>query len=160
MTPDPAHPNAALLSELTRLMSRWSSLELQRRITAECGVSLDPGAVRAVYLLGIEGGGARPSVLADELHLTRPSTSKLIARLAEAGLAERRRDPAERRAATIELTETGRDVYRRLFSAGVDMLDSATADWDPADVRALGTLLQRFVGGLLRPDPAPGNREE
>lgn len=160
MTPDPAHQNAALLSELTRLMSRWSSLELQRRITAECGVSLDPGAVRAVYLLGIEGGGARPSVLADELHLTRPSTSKLIARLAEAGLAERRRDPADRRAATVELTETGRDVYRRLFSAGVDMLDSATADWDPADVRALGTLLHRFVGGLLRPDPAPGNREE
>lgn len=158
MEADP--PQAALLSELTRLMSRWSSLEFQRRITAESGIALDPVAVRAVYLLGVAGGTTRPSTLADELHLSRPSTSKLIARMAEAGLLERRRGTADRRSATIALTASGEDAYRRLFSAGVEMVDSATADWDPADVLALRALLHRFVGGLLRPDPAPGNREE
>lgn len=152
--------HAALLSEITRLMSRWSSLELQRRITAECGVALDPVAVRAIYLLGLEGGSARPSTLADELHLTRPSTSKLIARLTGADVIERLRDPADRRSVAVALTESGREVFLRLFSAGVDMVDAATDDWDRADVQAFGALLHRFVGGLLRPDPAPGNREE
>ncbi|QIM16054.1 hypothetical protein G7067_05890 [Leucobacter insecticola] len=71
-----AEPHATqhepLLISLTGLMSRWSSFDFQRRITAGCGVTLDPVAVNALYALGLLGGTARPSALADGLHLSRP----------------------------------------------------------------------------------------
>lgn len=149
-----ARTHAVLLSSLTRLMSRWSSLEFQRRITAECGVHLDPVAVRALYVLGVEGGAARPSTIADELHLSRPSTSKLLARMNDAGLIVRVRDAVDGRSAAISLSATGRDTYRRLVDAGVDMVGSATADWDPADTRRLAELLTRFVGAPAATTPS------
>lgn len=138
----------ATLRALTRLMSQWSSLDFQRRITAQSGLTLDPVAVRALYGLGISGGSARPSDLADELHLTRPSTSKLIARLATADLIERRQDPADGRSAHIALTAAGRRTYEQLFEAGLALLAEATDDWDTADVRALSELLTRFTTDL------------
>ncbi|APX33915.1 hypothetical protein BH708_15690 [Brachybacterium sp. P6-10-X1] len=138
----------ATLRALTRLMSQWSSLEFQRRITAQCGLSLDPVAVRALYGLGITGGAARPSDLADDLHLTRPSTSKLIARLTAADLVERRPDLTDGRSAHVALTAAGRHAYEQLFEAGLTLLAEATEDWDDADVRALSQLLTRFTAGL------------
>ncbi|MGP5127597.1 MarR family winged helix-turn-helix transcriptional regulator [Brachybacterium tyrofermentans] len=144
------------LTALTALMSQWSSLEFQRRITAECGVSLDPVGVRALYVLGIAGGAERPSVIADDLHLTRPSTSKLIARLTAAGLVERTPDSSDGRSARIALTADGRRTYEQLVSAGVAMLADATSDWEAEDVRTLSTLLVRFTDGLLAPAPAEG----
>lgn len=154
MEPPEQELHRATLRALTRLMSQWSSLDFQRRITAECGVSLDPAAVRALYGLGIAGGSARPSDIADDLHLSRPSTSKLLARLAEAGLVERTPDPGDRRAARIALTDDGRRTYEQLFTAGVALLGGATAGWDEAEVRTLAALLTRFTDGLLTgPDP-------
>lgn len=145
------------LSALTGLMSQWSSLELQRRITADCGVALDAVGVRAVFTLGLQGGAARPSRLADDLHLTRPSTSKLIARLADAEFVERTPDPDDRRAALVALTPAGRLAFDRLFAAGVEMLAEATRDWSADDVDALARTLARFTGDLLtRAAGAPG----
>lgn len=144
----------ATLTALTALMSQWSSLEFQRRITAECGVSLDPVGVRALYVLGIAGGAERPSAIADDLHLTRPSTSKLLTRLTTAGLVERTPDSSDGRSARIALTADGRRTYEQLVSAGVAMLAEATAGWDAADVRTLSTLLVRFTDGLLIPGAA------
>ncbi|GAA1667871.1 hypothetical protein GCM10010977_13490 [Citricoccus zhacaiensis] len=143
------------LRALTRLMSQWSSLELQRQITADSGVALDPVAVRALYGLGTAGGTSRPSALADELHLTRPSTSKLIARLVEAGLVDRHPDESDGRSVQLELTEEGHRTFETLFDAGVDMLATSTAGWDTADLRALATLLTRFTGGSTTDRPTP-----
>ncbi|WP_159548705.1 MarR family winged helix-turn-helix transcriptional regulator [Citricoccus sp. K5] len=143
------------LRALTRLMSQWSSLELQRQITADCGVSLDPVSVRALYGLGTAGGTSSPSALADELHLTRPSTSKLIARLVDAGLVDRHPDESDGRSVQLELTEEGRRTFETLFDAGVDMLVTTTAGWDRADLRALATLLTRFTGGTTTDRPTP-----
>jgi DNA-binding MarR family transcriptional regulator len=110
--------------------------------------------VRALYGLGIVGGSARPSDIADELHLSRPSTSKLLVRLVAAGLVERTPDESDRRAARIALTAEGRRTYEQLFAAGVAMLGDATAGWDEAEVRTLAALLTRFTDGLLAgPDP-------
>ena len=135
------------LHALTKLMSQWSSLDLQRRIAAACGVSLDHVGVRTVYVLGIAGGTLRPSDIADELHLTRPSTSKLVARLTTAGLIERSQDPADGRSVHIELTSEGQRTYEQLFTVGAQMLSTATSGWDPADVRTLSILLTRLTDG-------------
>lgn len=149
MEPFEQELHRATLRALTRLMSQWSSLDFQRRITAECGVSLDPAAVRALYGLGIAGGSARPSDIADDLHLSRPSTSKLLARLADAGLVERTPDQNDGRAARIALTADGRRTYEQLFAAGIALLGGATTGWDETEVRTLSALLTRFTDGLL-----------
>ena len=134
-----------LLSSMTGLISRWSSLELQRRITAECGITLDPVAVAALYTLGLSGGTSRPSALADTLHLSRPSTSKLIARMHDAELLTRTADPGDRRAISVTLTPLGQQIFRLLIDAGVSMVADATRAWHPDEVSTLSRLMQRFL---------------
>lgn len=141
-------PHETLLTSLTSLMSRWSSLELQRRITRECGITLDPVAVSALYTLGLTGGIARPSTLADALHLSRPSTSKLIARMSEAGLLSRDADTDDRRVVHVKLTPLGQQIFRLLIDAGVSMVADATRAWQEDDVRELSRLMQRFLSDM------------
>ena len=148
MAPARSASHESLLSSLTGLMSRWSSLELQRRITAECGITLDPVAVSALYVLGLRGGASRPSTIADELHLSRPSTSKLIARMSEAHLVARTVDPRDRRAATVSLTADGQRSFRLLFDAGIDMVADATTGWSDDDVHSLTGLMRRFLADI------------
>ncbi|MBW9095432.1 winged helix-turn-helix transcriptional regulator [Microbacterium jejuense] len=150
-----AAPRAELLSSLTRLMSRWSSSSVQERIAAGVGVALDPTEIRAVYTLGLHGGTARPGSLADELNITRPTMSKLVARLIADDLVTRGAHPDDGRGATVAFTPRGRDAYRRLVAAGHDMVDHVLAEWTPAEVEAFGGLLHRFVEGLLTESPAP-----
>lgn len=155
----PAH-QAEVLSALTRLMSRWTSLDYQRRITAGSGIDRDTATVRALYSLGVKGGTARPSAIADELHLTRPSTSKLIARMAAAGLVERTPDPSDRRSALVALTDAGAATYDRLFGAGIDLITDATTGWSAEELRQFTELLTRFVGGATgSPTPVPRKPE-
>ncbi|GAA5207049.1 MarR family winged helix-turn-helix transcriptional regulator [Microbacterium kyungheense] len=150
-----AAPRADLLSSLTRLMSRWSSSSVQERIARGVGVALDPTEIRAVYTLGLHGGTARPGSLADELNISRPTMSKLAARLIADDLVTRRAHPGDGRGATVTFTPRGRDAYRRLVTAGHDMVDHALADWAPTEVDDFGRLLHRFVEGLLIESPTP-----
>lgn len=152
MVSDTSEFHRSTLRALTSLMSQWSSLDLQRRIAATCGVQLDPAAVRALYVLGIAGVAVRPSMIADELHLSRPSTSKVIARLAAAELIDRTSDPDDGRGSHILLTPAGERTYGVLVDAGIRMIADSTARWDPADVRTFSELLTRFTVDL----PAAG----
>lgn len=139
----------ALLGALTQLMARWTSAELQLRFAAQHGVVLDDTKVRAIYVLGMRGGTARPSALAAELRLTRPTTSKLLARLRTDGLIDKHGDPSDGRASQVELTEIGTQVYVRLVDAGHAMVLRALDGWPDDDVDALAALLTRFIGGLI-----------
>lgn len=110
---------------------------------------LDDAMVRAIYVLGLRGGAARPSTLAAELRMTRPTTSKLLARLRADGLLDRRDDPTDGRATQVELTPLGTGVFTRLVDAGHDMVLRALGGWSERDVEQLTGLLSRFVDGLM-----------
>ncbi|MCD2443660.1 MarR family transcriptional regulator [Agromyces sp. SYSU K20354] len=138
-----------LLASLTHLISRWSSSDLQRRVAHGVGIELDATEVRAIYTLGLRGGSARPSELADELHLTRPTASKLLARLVADGLVEKSDDPRDGRASVVALSATGARAYGELARAGREMIAHALADWDAREAEAFGALLRRFVQGLI-----------
>ncbi|GAA5035833.1 MarR family winged helix-turn-helix transcriptional regulator [Microbacterium fluvii] len=138
-----------MLAALTRLISRWSTASTQRAIAEGVGVTLDAADIRAVYVLGLHGGAARPSELADELSLTRPTMSKLLARLAAAGLIDREGDPTDGRASRVALSDEGAAVFERLFGAGVQLVREALADWPAADAAAIATLLPRFVDAVV-----------
>lgn len=116
--------------------------------------ALDDAKVRAIYVLGLRGGAARPSELAAELRMTRPTTSKLLARLRADGLLDKRADPADGRATQVELTGLGASVFTQLVDAGHDMVRRALGGWSDTDIEALSSLLSRFVDGLM--DEASG----
>lgn len=88
--------SAGLLTALTRLTVHWSSAEHQRRVAERVGLEFDDTAIRAVYVIGLLGQ-ARAGVIADELRLTRPTVSKLLARLERAHLATSPRARADTR---------------------------------------------------------------
>ncbi|MBK0420636.1 MarR family transcriptional regulator [Leucobacter sp. CSA2] len=159
MTTGGSPDGPAILLSLARLTSLWSSHDYQRRVSVAAGVSLDPATVRAVYLLGLADGPIRPSELAGALHLSRPSTSKLLGRLEAAGLVDRVPDPLDRRSLGVTLGADGQRAFSQLFGAGIDMVASATAYWDPEDVDRLNDLLPRFVAGLLAAPAAPHRKE-
>lgn len=145
---------AAILSALVRLMAHWSSPAVQARIAAGAGVDLDPAAIRAIYVLGRFDRGLRPAELADLLAQLRPTTSKMITRLTAAGLVQRAKEETDGRGAVIALTEAGCESYQRLVDAGLDMVDAATREWEPARAAMFAGYLERFVGAMVdQPDP-------
>ncbi len=83
-------PQAAeLLDALVSLVASWSSPVVQGEIATRMGLSINEADVRTLHTIG-RFGSLRPAQLAAELYLTRPTTSKSLARLAGAGLIERR----------------------------------------------------------------------
>ena len=144
--------DVALLTSLTKLILRWSSLDCQREVTSGVGLDLDDRAVSAVYALGLLGE-ARVSTIADELHLSRPTASKLVARLERAGLIQRTSDELDARAHRVTLTNLGRDAFGRLVEAGVQLVRSATTGWPNADHQRLAELLESFVDQLVDERP-------
>jgi DNA-binding MarR family transcriptional regulator len=67
-----------------------------------------------LYALSTAPDGRRITELSNDVLLTQPGMSRLIARLAAAGLVERYDDPEDGRACRIRLTEDGRRLQRRV----------------------------------------------
>src|SRR5829696_1566437 len=68
---------------------------------------LDPREYGVLYALSRASRGLRITELGDDVLLTQPGMSRLIARLESAGLVERVDDPEDGRACRIRLTEAG-----------------------------------------------------
>ena len=71
--------------------------------------------------------GSNQGFLADVLDVEPITLCRMIDRLEESGLVERRRDPADRRAWLIHLTEKAHPVVEQLRSVGADLLSDARA---------------------------------
>lgn len=134
-----------LLDALVALMSVWSSLPVQGAIAASMGLEINEADVRTLHTLG-RLGAVRPARVADELHLTRPTASKSIGRLAAAGLVTRRPAADDGRAVEVELTDLGRAGYRGLVEAGIAMVDRALSEVPLAEGEAASIV--RFAAAL------------
>lgn len=106
--PDPSQPSEVdasvgdLIFRITRRL-RHASAE----VTEPLG--LNPHQVRALHvLLRSSEEGARPSTIAERLHVAPRSATDVIDALVSKGLATRVPDPADRRAVRIHLTNEGR----------------------------------------------------
>jgi len=70
-----------------------------------------------LLMIGRLGNGIRPGVLADVLAIEGASLVRQLDQLAEAGLVERREDPADRRAKTLHLTPAGTRARAKIEAA-------------------------------------------
>jgi len=147
---------AVVLSGLTRLMAQWSSLALQARFVHAVGIEIDPVDVQPLYMLGLTGA-RRASDLAADLHVSRPTMSKQLARLTAADLISRAPDPADGRATIVSLSDSGARAYEALVERGLEMVHEVMASWQPGDRGRMAELVDRFVttAGSVDPAPAP-----
>jgi DNA-binding MarR family transcriptional regulator len=75
---------------------------------------LSPREYGVLYALSAAPQGLRITDLSNDVLLTQPGMSRLIARLGAAGLVERLDDPDDGRACRIRLTESGRRAQQQV----------------------------------------------
>jgi MarR family transcriptional regulator for hemolysin len=98
--------------------------------------------------------GLKQSELAEILDLQPISLTRLLDRLAENGLIERRADPNDRRANRLFLMPAARPLLEQLAELGKDMMETVLDGLDPKSnerlLRDLGTLKDNLRAAIGR----------
>ena len=82
-----------------------------RRLRQEAGSGLSPSLGSALASID-RHGPVTPSALAECERVRRPTITRILGRLEEAGLAERAGDPGDRRSSLVTATPAGRELLR------------------------------------------------
>ena len=133
------------IADTARLIRR----EMNRRVAA---LGATRAQWRVVARLHRSGGGQRQIELADALDVEPITLSRMIDRLEESGLVERRRDPADRRAWRIHLTEKAKPVVDQLMKIGTEFQAELTDGLDPAACRKVSQVLAQLRDTLAQMD--------
>ncbi|MBN8814051.1 MAG: winged helix-turn-helix transcriptional regulator [Sphingomonas sp.] len=139
-----------LISDVSRLLRRRFD-ERARQI----------GATRAQWrTLTVlnRSEGINQGALAELLDVEPITACRMIDRLEESGLVERRRDPADRRAWLLFLTDKSRPMLDDLRDMGGDLIDQALVGMPPPAREALNDSLDLIRANLLAL-PAPRTTE-
>ena len=80
--------------------------------------------------------GLKQSELAEILDLQPISLTRLLDRLSDSGLIERRADPNDRRANRLYLTPAARPLLKQLTALGDEMMETVLQNVDPVRARA------------------------
>jgi DNA-binding MarR family transcriptional regulator len=107
-----------------------------RQEAAGAGGRLTPTAVAALATVE-RHGPLTPSELAEIERVKRPSATRTLRVLGEAGLVERAPDPADGRSALVSVTPAGRERLRRLRGRKNAYLARRMRELPPSDVAAL-----------------------
>jgi MarR family transcriptional regulator for hemolysin len=94
--------------------------------------------------------GARQVDLAEALDVEPITLCRMVDRLEEAGLVERRRDALDRRAWNIFLTDRARPLIKDLQLLGAALHKDALAGIPPDEVRAAQAVLARVRENLAK----------
>lgn len=140
-------PMERVAREIGLLVRSLKSLHAQT--VEQTGVRLEMAATGMLAALD-DRGRSRPSSLAEALHLDLSSVSRQAASLERDGLVLRHRDPADSRAALLELSPAGRDLLERIRTGRVAHLRELLPDWTDDDLSAFAESLHRFRTDLGR----------
>lgn len=124
-------------------------LRRTRTFIAESASTVHPelgGTGYGVLVRLVTAGPTRASELVEHFETDKATISRQTSHLEALGLVSREPDPADRRAQIITATDEGR---RRALAArrrNQQRLRRGLGEWDAADVRQLGLLLEKFNG--------------
>ena len=124
------------LAETSRMLRR----QFNRHAAA---VGATSAQWRAMFWLGREAG-LKQVELADRLDVEPITAGRIIDRLEEAGLVERRRDPVDRRVWRLYLTDKALPVIEKLKSTAEEILSGAMAGISPEELIAMRATLARI----------------
>jgi DNA-binding MarR family transcriptional regulator len=115
---------------------RWAITRTARRLRQEAGTDLGPSQVAALATIE-RHGPLSPSELADLERIRRPTATRILRHLEEAGLVERIKDPDDGRGSILSVTTAGRTHLRRLRARKTAYLARRLDRLDPEDRRTL-----------------------
>jgi DNA-binding MarR family transcriptional regulator len=131
-----------LASRLRHVLARSA-----RRLRQAAGPELSPSQTAALAVIEREGP-LTPSEVAQRERIQRPSATRTLARLEQAGLITRAADPGDRRSALVTTTPAGsallaaaRTRKDAFLSARLDALDAE----DRATLERAAALLERML---------------
>lgn len=96
-----------------------------------------------------QADGRRGGELACRLGVEPPTVTKMLRRLEDCGLVERRPDPADARSFRVYLTEKGRGLEGPVLRCWERAAERTFAGLDPSERRELGRLLTKVRAGLV-----------
>jgi DNA-binding MarR family transcriptional regulator len=128
----------ALLSAHAVLMKRFAAEDIWGDISMR--------EYDVLYTLSKCPGPARPSELNRHVLLSQPALSRLVDRLAERGMVERKPDPADGRGVLLSLTPAGRALQRQVGRGHArDVARAMTADLTPVELRQLEAICLKLA---------------
>jgi DNA-binding MarR family transcriptional regulator len=123
-----------------------------RRLRQEAGTALSP--TQSAALATIERRGPlTPSEVAAIERIQRPTATRILTRLEDAGLIERAADPADRRSSLLTITSAGRALLRRQRTRKNAFLAQRLDGLDPDELATLdraAAILERTLEGEPR----------
>jgi DNA-binding MarR family transcriptional regulator len=141
------------LRRIERKITRLAHISLGRtaaRHRAELsGVDLSRPAIGILAALHTSGA-VRLSTLSSLTHLEAPLVSREIRQLEQDGYVTRVADPDDGRAAIVESTALGHETFLRYRATTDSIIAETFADWNDADLTALGQALERLEAAFAR----------
>ena len=120
-----------------------------RRLRQEAGEELSPSQAAALATID-RHGPLTPSELAARERIQRPTATRVIARLEEAGFVDRTRDPYDRRSSIVGLAPAGRELLVRVRTRKDAYLSRRLRELDADERAALdraAAILERVLEG-------------
>ena len=131
---------------------RLAIARMARRLRQEAGDELSPSSMTALATIE-HRGPLTPSELAEYEGIKRPTATRVLQRLLEAGLIERTADPTDGRSAVVSVTRDGGALLKKLRSRKTAYLAQRLRELPDEDVKALeraAGVLERLLDGERR----------
>ena len=136
-----------LLSDSARLLRR----AFDARVRA---LGMTSRQARLLLILHVTEG-ENQGYYAELLEVEPISLTRMVDRMEEAGLIERRRDPADRRAWRLFLTDRSRCVIDQVRDSLTGLEDEMLAGLEPQQREALGQMLESIRENFSNHRPLP-----
>jgi len=120
---------------------------MARRLRQEAGADLSPSMTAALATIE-RHGPLTPSELAKRERVQRPTVTRVLARLEEAGLVVRAGDPQDRRCSLVSISDDGRALLEAMRERKDAFLARRIDALEPADREALdraAAILERML---------------
>lgn len=136
---------ATYLPYLVNRLGQRFVRELSPALTSQ-GVGVQDWRVLIVlYQRGEQAVGS----LSKLTSINMSTLSRLISRMADRGLVERRRGYDDARSVTIKLTETGTALTKKILPSATSIEDNATQEFTEAELATLRQLLVKLYSGIV-----------
>jgi DNA-binding MarR family transcriptional regulator len=112
----------------------------QLMLRAVAGQGTHPGQIFCLHVLAGHDGISQRD-LAEALHLSPPTVSKMLQAMQKAGAVERRPDAADQRLTRVHLTAAGRDLERQMRGVVAEFVNETIGVLPEDDRRELARLL-------------------
>jgi len=122
---------------------------------ADAWADLLPREYGVLYALSTAPEGLRVTDLGEDVLITQPGMSRLVARLEARGLVRRVGDPDDARVCRVRLTDGGAELQRRVgLRHGRHVAQAMTRNLDRDQLLQLRDQCRQLIAGRDEPEPA------